>query len=406
MRTERFDFPNADGHLLTAVLHHPDGQARDYAIFAHCFTCSKDSRAARWIAEALSARGIAVVRFDFTGLGSSEGDFANTDFSSNVDDLVAAADYLRAAHRAPTLLVGHSLGGAAVLAAASRIVETRAVATIGAPSDPGHVANLIGEQIEVIRSCGEGDVELGGRTFRIRRDFLDDIAEQRLLDRVTMLKMPLLILHAPTDQIVSIDNAARIFAAARHPKSFVSLDDADHLLSRRRDARYAADVIAVWSQRYIAAPADDPDPEGQVVVSETRRGQFQQSVTVGAHRFLADEPVDVGGMDSGPSPYDLLLAGLGACTAMTLRLYADRKGLPLDHVSVALQHSKVHAEDCQNCETRQGQIDRIERVVTFNGDLTDEQQIRLLEIADKCPVHRTLTSEIDIRTALAGESTT
>ena len=404
MRTERFDFPNADGHLLTAVLHHPDGEARDYALFAHCFTCSKDSRAARWIAEALSARGIAVVRFDFTGLGSSEGDFANTDFSSNVGDLVAAADHLRSTRRAPTLLVGHSLGGAAVLAAASQIAETRAVATIGAPSDPSHVAHLLGDQIEVIRSRGEGEVELGGRTFRIRRDFLDDIAEQRLLDRVETLKKPLLILHAPTDQIVSIDNAATLFGAARHPKSFVSLDDADHLLSRRRDARYAGDVIAAWSQRYIAPPADATEPDGQVVVSETRNGRFQQSVTVGAHRFVADEPLDVGGLDSGPSPYDLLLAGLGACTAMTLRMYADRKGLPVEHVSVVLQHSKVHAEDCATCETRQGQIDRIERVVSITGDLTGEQQARLLEIADKCPVHRTLTSEIDIRTALAGEA--
>jgi putative redox protein len=404
MRTERFDFPNGQGHLLTAVLQHPEGEPRDYALFAHCFTCSKDSRAARWIAESLAARGIAVVRFDFTGLGSSEGDFANTDFSSNVDDLIAAADHLRATRRAPTLLVGHSLGGAAVLAAASRIPETRAVATIGAPSDPGHVAHLLGEQIEVIRTCGEGEVELGGRTFRIRRDFLDDIAEQRLLDRVAALRIPLLILHAPADQIVSIDNAATIFDAARHPKSFVSLDDADHLLSRRRDARYAGEVVAAWSQRYIAAPTEESTEDGEpgeVTVTETRRGTFQQIVTVGAHRFLADEPIDVGGLDSGPSPYDLLLAALGACTAMTLRMYADRKGLPLEHVSVALRHSKIHAADCQACDTKQGQIDRIERIVSLEGQFDDATRLRLLEIADKCPVHRTMTSEIDIRTQLA-----
>ncbi len=255
MRTERFDFPNAHGHLLTAVLHHPAGDPRDFALFAHCFTCSKDSRAARWIAESLAARGIAVVRFDFTGLGSSEGDFANTDFSSNVSDLVAAADHLRTTHRAPTLLVGHSLGGAAVLAATSRIPEARAVATIGAPSDPSHVANFFGAAINVIQTRGESEVELGGRTFRIRRDFLDDIAEQRLLDQVQTLDKPLLILHAPTDQIVGIDNAATIFAAARHPKSFIALDDADHLLSRRRDARYTGEVIAAWSQPYIASAA-------------------------------------------------------------------------------------------------------------------------------------------------------
>jgi putative redox protein len=404
MRTERFDFPNGHGHLLTAVLQLPDGEPRDYALFAHCFTCSKDSRAARWIAEALAARGIAVVRFDFTGLGSSEGDFANTDFSSNVDDLIAAANHLRSTHLAPTLLVGHSLGGAAVLAAASRIAEVRAVATIGAPSDPGHVANFFGDRIDVIRRDGQGVVELGGRTFRIRRDFLDDIAEQRLLDRVETLRTPLLILHSPTDQVVSIDNASRIFAAARHPKSFVSLDDADHLLSRRRDARYAGDVISAWSQRYIASPADDPadaGAPGAVVVSETRRGTFQQTVAVGAHRFLADEPTDVGGLGSGPSPYDLLLAALGACTAMTLRLYADRKGLPLDGVSVALRHGKIHANDCLTCDTRQGQIDRIERLITLEGNLDDVTRTRLLEIADKCPVHRTLTSEIVIQTALS-----
>ena len=407
MRTERFDFPNGQGQLLTAVLQAPDGEPRDYALFAHCFTCSKDSRAARWIAESLAARGVAVVRFDFTGLGSSEGDFANTDFSSNVDDLVAAADHLRATHRAPTLLVGHSLGGAAVLAAASRIAEARAVATIAAPSDPGHVANFFGDRIDAIRRDGEGEVELGGRTFRISRDFLDDIAEQRLLDRVETLRTPLLILHAPTDDVVSIDNAARIFAAARHPKSFVSLDDADHLLSRRRDARYTGDVIAAWSQRYIASPADEasePGEPGAVVVSETRCGMFQQTVTVGAHSFLADEPADVGGLDSGPSPYDLLLAALGACTAMTLRLYADRKGIQLNGVSVALRHAKIHAADCQTCETRQGQIDRIERVITLNGEVDDDTRDRLLEIADKCPVHRTLTSEIDIQTVIAGDT--
>lgn len=403
MTTERFDFPNTDGHLLTAVLQRPSGQVRDYALFAHCFTCSKDSRAARWIAESLAARGIAVLRFDFTGLGSSEGEFANTDFSSNVGDLVAAADHLRSTHRAPALLIGHSLGGAAVLAAASRIPESRAVATIGAPSDPAHVTNLFADRIEDIRSHGECEVELGGRTFRVRRDFLDDVAEQRLLDDVTAIGKALLILHAPTDQIVSVDNAASIFTAARHPKSFVSLDDADHLLSRRRDAGYAGEVIAAWSQRYLAeSPEQSEDAvKGQVVVAETGAGAFQQSITIGAHRLVADEPADVGGLDSGPSPYDLLLAALGACTSMTLRMYADRKSLPLEAVSVALRHYKIHAADCESCETAAGQIDRIERSITLDGQLDDTQRARLLEIADKCPVHRTLTSEVEIRTQLA-----
>ena len=412
MRAERFDFPNREGRTLTALLEQPDGVVDDYALFAHCFTCSKDSRAARQIAQSLAGRGIAVLRFDFTGLGSSEGDFANTDFSSNVEDLVAAADHLRNTRRAPALLIGHSLGGSAALAAARRIPEVRAVATIGAPSDPGHVANLFADQVDDICSRGEGEVTLGGRAFRIRRDFLDDAAEHNLLEQVAALRRALLILHAPADQVVSIDNATRIFTAARHPKSFVSLDDADHLLSQRRDADYAAEVIAAWSQRYLSqrypgpeqpqSPGVDPVPAGQVVVTETGRGKFEQSVRVGTHHLLADEPVDVGGLDSGPSPYDLLLAALGTCTAMTLRLYAERKALPLERVSVHLEHAKIHAADCESCETRQGQVDLIQRRISLEGDLDDAQRARMIEIADKCPVHRTLTSDVDIRTTLAG----
>jgi putative redox protein len=372
-------------------------------LFAHCFTCSKDSRAARGIAEALAASGIAVLRFDFTGLGSSEGEFANAGFSSNIDDLVAAADHLRATAQAPTLLVGHSLGGAAVLAAASRIPEVTAVVTIGAPADPGHVTHFFADAIDTIRSNGEGEVSLGGRVFQIRSDFLDDVTEQNLLEQVAALRSALLILHAPTDEVVSIDNAAQIFNAARHPRSFVSLDDADHMLGRRRDAQYAADVIAAWSQRYLPdpQPSDAERAHGEVLVEETGDGTFQQLITIGAHRLLADEPVELGGGDTGPSPYDLLLAGLGACTAMTLRLYAGRKGLALDQVRVALRHAKIHATDCETCETRQGQVDRIERVITVTGDIDDAQRARLLEIADKCPVHRTLTSEISIQSRLA-----
>lgn len=405
MRTERFDFPNAHGHTLTALLQQPPGEPQSYALFAHCFTCSKDSRAARWISDALVGRGIAVLRFDFTGLGSSEGEFANTDFSSNIEDLLAAANHLRSTGRAPVLLVGHSLGGAAVLAAAARIPEASAVVTIGAPSDPSHVTNLFVDQIAVIRERGEGEVSVGGRHFRIRRDFLDDVAEQRLLDTVATLRKALLILHAPTDQVVSIDNAGSIFTAARHPKSFVSLDSADHLLSRRADAQYAGDVIAAWAKRYIAEGAQNPVREcaaGEVVVTETGQGKFQQSISMGQHGLIADEPVDVGGLNSGPSPYDLLLAALGACTSMTLRMYADRKSIALEHVSVTLRHAKIHAADCANCETTAGQVDRIERLISLDGDLDDATRARLLEIADKCPVHRTLTSEVDIQTELAG----
>ena len=400
---DRFDFPSAQGHTLSAVLQRPVRTPTAYALFAHCFTCSKDSRAARGIAEALAASGIAVLRFDFTGLGSSEGDFANADFSSNIDDLVAAADHLRATEQAPALLIGHSLGGAAVLAAASRIPEATAVVTIGAPADPGHVTHFFADAIDTIRANGEGEVSLGGRVFRIRSDFLDDVAEHNLLEQVASLRRALLILHAPADEVVSIDNAAQIFSAARHPRSFISLNDADHMLGRRRDAQYAADIIAAWAGRYLPdpPPRDAEGDHGEVMVAETGDGSFQQLITIGTHRLLADEPVGLGGTDTGPSPYDLLLAGLGACTAMTLRMYAGRRGLPLDQVRVALRHDKIHAADCQTCETTQGQIDRIERVITLTGDLDDAQRTRLLEIADKCPVHRTLTAEISIQSRLA-----
>jgi uncharacterized OsmC-like protein/fermentation-respiration switch protein FrsA (DUF1100 family) len=401
MPAERFDFPNAAGQRLAALLDCPDGKPRAYALFAHCFTCGKDVHAARRIAEGLKALGIAVLRFDFTGLGSSEGEFANTTFSSNVRDLVAAANHLRATRQAPALLIGHSLGGAAVLAAAGEIAEARAVVTIAAPSDPGHVTGLFREHVDAIRERGEVEVALAGRPFRISRDFVDDVAEQRLTERLAHLRKALLIFHSPTDDTVGIDNATAIFTAARHPKSFVSLAGADHLLSRKSDAAYVANVIAAWAERYLdMAPTVDAtaDSEGSVQVTETGMGKFQQMVSMGRHRFLADEPRSAGGLDSGPSPYDLLLAALGTCTAMTVRLYADHKSLPLDRVSVALTHAKIHAADCESCETKEGKIDRIDRTITFDGQLDDAQRARLLEIADKCPVHRTLTSEIDIRT--------
>jgi uncharacterized OsmC-like protein/alpha-beta hydrolase superfamily lysophospholipase len=417
MPAEQFDFFNAQGLRLAGLLDNPEGEARAYALFAHCFTCGKDVHAAKRIAEGLTALGIAVLRFDFTGLGSSEGEFANTTFSSNVADLVAAADQLRKVKRAPAVLIGHSLGGAAVLAAAAAVPEARAVVTIAAPSDPGHVAGLFKDRLKEIEAQGEVEVTLAGRPFRIRRAFLDDVAEQELDGRIAGLRKALLIFHSPNDEIVGIDNASHIFAAARHPKSFVSLAGADHLLSRRSDAAYVANMIAAWAERYLdmasvgaplvgdraatrAAPtaAEGDENSGLVSVRETRRRQFQQEITAGAHRFLADEPVTAGGDDSGPNPYDLLLAALGACTAMTLRLYAERKALPLDRVTVRLRHAKIHAADCEACETKEGMIDRIERGIVLEGALDAQQRARLLEIADKCPVHRTLTSEVDIAT--------
>ncbi|HET7252906.1 MAG TPA: alpha/beta fold hydrolase, partial [Xanthobacteraceae bacterium] len=367
MPAERFDFPNAQGQKLAALLDRPPGEPRAYALFAHCFTFGKDVHAAKRIAEGLTALDIAVLRFDFTGLGSSDGEFANTTFSSNVADLVAAANELRRTRRAPAILIGHSLGGTAVLAAASDVPEARAVVTIGAPSDPTHVKGLFAHRLEEIGTKGEVEVALGGRPFRISRAFVDDLAEHRLLDRLGDLRKALLIFHSPTDAVVGIENAGQIFTAAKHPKSFVSLAGADHLLSRRSDATYVANVIHAWAERYLDMPEAAPDLADQsnaVVVRETRRGRFQQQVTVGRHRFLADEPTDVGGLDSGPGPYDLLLAGLGACTAMTLRLYAERKALPLERVTVELSHSRIHAADCETCETKEGMVDRIERGIT------------------------------------------
>ncbi|MEO6783907.1 MAG: bifunctional alpha/beta hydrolase/OsmC family protein [Bradyrhizobium sp.] len=403
MPIERFQFMGSEGQQLAASLDLPEREPIAYALFAHCFTCGKDVLAAKRIAVTLAAKGIAVLRFDFTGLGSSEGDFANSTFSSNVADLVRAADHLRAARKGATILIGHSLGGAAVLAAAAQIPDAKAVVTIAAPSDPGHVTGLFAERIEDIRKQGKVEVSLAGRPFQIKREFLDDIAEHNLMTHVARLHKALLVMHAPTDDTVGIDNATRIFVAARHPKSFVSLADADHLLTQKRDAGYVADVIAAWVERYFdpvaAEPATDPGKAPrQVVVRETRHSKFQQTVSIGPHRMLADEPVAAGGEDSGPGPYDFLLAGLGACTSMTMRLYADRKSLPLDRVTVTLTHNKIHAEDCAECETRTGMLDRIDRVIAMEGTLDAEQRTRLMEIADKCPVHRTLTSEVHIVT--------
>jgi uncharacterized OsmC-like protein/alpha/beta superfamily hydrolase len=402
MPAEHFDFVNAHGEKLAALLDRPDGRVRAVALFAHCFTCGKDNRAARRIAEGLMLHGLAVLRFDFTGLGASEGEFANTTFSSNVDDLVAAADHLRERLAAPAILIGHSLGGAAVLAAAHRIAEARAVVTINAPADPAHVAGLLKDQVADIKLQGEVEVTLAGRKFKVRRAFLDDIAEQTLTARIGALHKALLIFHSPTDDTVGIDNASHIFLAAKHPKSFISLTGADHLISRPSDAAYVASVIAGWAERYLDMAPDpvlDPDTEeGTVLVRETGGGKFQQEIVSGPHRLLADEPVKAGGLDSGPGPYDLLLAALGACTSMTVRLYADQKQIPLSRTVVRLRHQKIYAKDCAECETKEGKIDHIDRAITFEGDLTAEQRKRLIEIADKCPVHRTLESEINLRT--------
>ena len=402
--SRKIEFPGHSGEMLAARLDLPNGAPKAFALFAHCFTCSKDIFAASRIAAELSAEGIAVLRFDFTGLGASDGEFENTNFSSNVQDLLEAVAYLEKEHEAPAILIGHSLGGAAVLAAAPHVEGAKAVVTIGAPSDAEHVAHNFGAKLDEIAKDGEADVELAGRTFKIKKQFLDDIAGQNVLDAVKGMKKALLVCHAPLDETVGVKNATDIFVAAKHPKSFLSLDSADHLLRKKSDSIYAARCIAAWASRYIGTidenTAAKPLPDGQVVVEETGAGQFMQSVRVGAHVLTADEPASVGGDNAGPAPYDYLLAGLGACTSMTLRMYANRKRLPLDKVSVQLSHTKIHADDCADCETKEGKIDEITREITITGDLDDDQRARLLEIADKCPVHRTLEGEIKVRTAL------
>jgi putative redox protein len=406
-------FAGSSGGELAARLELPPGPVRAFALFAHCFTCTKDVLAARRIAGGLAAAGVAVLRFDFTGLGSSEGDFANTNFSSNVEDLVRAADYLRTHYEAPVILIGHSLGGAAVLAAAGRIPEAKAVVTIGAPADAAHVLKQLGGSLDQIRSEGEAEVRLAGRPFRIRRSFVEDAEAQRLEEAIRTLGRALLVMHAPRDETVGIDNASRIFAAARHPKSFVSLDDADHLLSRPQDAAYAAGVIAAWAARYIpAAPAAGADAEtaesGRVVVHETGEGKFQNLVVAGRHRLIADEPVAAGGLDTGPNPYDFLSIALGACTAITLRLYAEHKKLPLGSVSVEVSHGKVAASHCTDCGEvaggRGGKIDRFERTIRIAGGIADAAlEAKIAEIAGKCPVSRTLEQGAAVVTRVVAE---
>ena len=402
MPTDRFTFPGHSGAQLAARLDLPEGPHHATALFAHCFTCSKDITAARRIAARLAAQGIAVLRFDFTGLGHSEGEFANTSFTSTVQDLAAAAQALAARGMAPDMLIGHSLGGAAVLQAAGQIDGIKAVVAIAAPADPGHVTHNFADTIPTILADGRAEVSLGGRPFTIGRDFVEDVSMANITKALGKTKAALLVMHAPRDATVAIDNAAEIFLAAKHPKSFVTLDGADHLLTDPKDAEYAAGVIATWASRYLPAPeetATDSLPEGILRVTESHVDGFLQDIQSGPHHILADEPASVGGTNRGLTPYGLVSAGLGACTSMTIRLYARRKNWPLEKVSVDVSHSKSHAADA-GADTPQ-KIDAFTRTITLTGDLDADQRQRLLEIADKCPVHRTLERVNDITTRLA-----
>jgi uncharacterized OsmC-like protein/pimeloyl-ACP methyl ester carboxylesterase len=403
-RSIRMTFPSRLGHELAARLDMPVAGARAYALFAHCFTCTKDIFAARRIAATLASLGVAVLRFDFTGLGSSEGEFQNTNFSSNVEDLVRATDHLREHYRAPAIVIGHSLGGAAVLAAAHRIPEAKAIVTIGAPSDVAHVLHQFQAQLDDIERNGIANVTLGGRTFPISKGLIEDAKGQELQRHVAHLRKALLVMHAPQDQIVGIEHATSIFMAARHPKSFVSLDSADYLLSGRQDAAYAAQVIAAWASRYIPLDEADvgEDRRDSVVAMETGAGKFQTTIAAGRHGLVADEPVSVGGLDSGPSPYDYLAAALAACTSMTLRVYAEHKQLTLGRLTVSVRHGKLPAEHCHDCgeaaEGRTGQIDRFERMISVEGGVDAVTAGKLIEIAEKCPVHRTLEARSVVAT--------
>lgn len=402
MATERITFDGHAGASLAARLDLPEGPHLATALFAHCFTCSKDIAAARRIAGRLAIMGIAVLRFDFTGLGHSGGEFANTSFSSNVHDLHNAAAYLGARGMAPSLMIGHSLGGAAVLRAAGSIDSVRAVVTIAAPFDPAHVTHNFSDALDKIAETGRAEVDLGGQTFTISQDFVQDVTSEKLENAISGLKRALLVMHAPRDSVVDISNATRIFTTAKHPKSFVTLDDADHLVSRASDAEYAAQVIAAWAGRYLDLPAPAPPPgapEGVVRVAEADPDGFLQDVQSGPdHHMLADEPEAYGGSNRGMSPYGFLAAGLGACTSMTIRMYARRKGWPLDHVSVDVRHDKVHAQDAASGST--DKIDTFRRRITLEGDLSQEQCAKLLEIADKCPVHRSLERGAKVLTEL------
>jgi uncharacterized OsmC-like protein/alpha-beta hydrolase superfamily lysophospholipase len=403
MTSNAFEFIGQHGQTLVGRLERPSGPARATALFAHCFTCGKDIFAARRVSRRLAAMGIAVLRFDFTGLGHSQGEFGNSGFSGNVQDLVAAARALTDAGLPPGLLVGHSLGGAAVIAAAADITSARAVAVIGAPADPSHVTRHFADAHARIEADGQAPVTLGGRDFTISRDFLRDLQQTSLTDHLRHLKRALLILHSPTDEIVGIDNASTLFTAARHPKSFVTLDGANHLLTRARDADYAAEMIATWADRYLdPAPArDNLPPEGITRVIEADPDGFLQDVHLGRHHLQADEPAGFGGTDLGPSPYQLLAAGLGACTSMTIRMYARRKGWDLTHIDVDVSHEKRHATDCEDCE-KSSKIDTFVRNITLTGTLTPDQHEKLVAIADKCPVHRTLEAQAQIVTTATG----
>lgn len=401
MNNTKITFKNSEGLDLSGYLELPlNKQPHSFVLFAHCFTCNKNYFAVKNISRALSENGYGVLRFDFAGLGESDGDFSDTTFSGNVEDLLSAAKYLEEEYTAPSLLIGHSLGGAAVIFAAAQLPTVKAVVTIGAPSSPVHVKHLLRSNLEEIREKGIAEVNLGGRSFTIKKDFLDDINTHNLSEFASGLKKAFLFMHSPQDRIVEVSNAEDLYRSVKHPKSFVSLDGADHLLTNKEDSIYAGKVIASWASRYLKIPEDEELVTQYEVVANLGKEGFTTQMRAGRHYFIADEPVSFGGEDLGPSPYDYLSAGLAACTSMTIQMYARRKKWPLENVETHVNHHKTHAKDCQNCESSTAKIDQFERVIIFKGDLDEKQQQRMLEIADKCPVHKSLSSKSQIETRL------
>ena len=399
MNLKKVHFKNKEGKSLVGRLELPANQhPHNYAIFAHCFTCNKNLTAIKNIGRTLTSNGFGVLRFDFTGLGESEGEFSESNFSGNVEDLIAASDYLTANYQAPDLLIGHSLGGAAAILAASKIDSIQAVSTIGAPSEPEHVKHLLRNSIAEIEQEGKAVVNIGGRDFSIKKQFLDDLEQNTLSTTVKNLRKPLLILHSPQDMTVGIKNAEEIYKAAHHPKSFISLDGADHLLTNKHDSNYVGEVISSWAKRYLSIEIEEHHlkTQHQVVASLDFEDGFTTQMKVGSHYIIADEPVSYGGNDFGPSPYELVTAGLSACTAMTLQMYAKRKKWRIENIEVHTSHSKTHAKDCEDCESSGTKIDTFQRKIKITGNFNDKQLERLLQIADKCPVHKTLHGETKV----------
>ena len=398
MRFQKVSFKNVFGQELSGRIDFPlISTPKAFVLFAHCFTCSKNLQSVEHISQSFTNLGMAVLRFDFTGLGQSEGEFADTNFSSNLSDLKDAYSFLADNYEAPKIIVGHSLGGAAVLHVGGELEEVQAVATIGAPADPTHVSHLLENGRDELEQHGEAEINIGGRPFKMKKQFLDDLERREDKQVIKNLGKALLILHSPQDRIVGIENAQEIYLKAMHPKSFISLDGANHLLTTEADARYAGMMIANWANRYIDLNEQIEMPEGEVKVRVGKQG-YTTEVIAGKHHMIADEPPSVGGDDYGPTPYGYLLSALGACTAMTLRMYADFKKIDLEEVEVDLTHNKIHKQDGENSESSKGKIDVLKRKIKINGNLTDEQRKRLIEIADRCPVHKTLEGNPEIIT--------